>query len=70
MTKIKTKRNSAGEYTVTDGRYKVNISKIDYGYGPEWIAALNGSMNTYTDPLPTKRDAVRNAEIMINRMYD
>ena len=60
--KITTNRICAGEYVVTDGKKKINISRIDFGYGPEWVASCGSDS---TDPLPTKRDAVFQAELWI-----
>lgn len=62
---IQTKRICPGEYVVTDGRNQISVSCIDFGHGREWIAA-RGSRST--DPLPTKREAVFQAGLMLNEM--
>lgn len=61
--KITTNRICSGEYVVTDGKTKVSVSRIDFGYGDEWIAAIG---NRSIDPVPTKREAVFQAELMIS----
>lgn len=62
---IVTKRKCAGEYKVTNGERTVFVSKINFGYGDEWVAAAEWDNTLYTDPLPTKREAVYNARLFI-----
>lgn len=72
MLKTKTTRICAGEYEVrpvSDFRphRKVSVSRVHYpGDGAYWIAAAAWDPHRYTDPLPTKRDAVFNANAMLN----
>lgn len=67
---IKVARICAGEYVVhetTDIRpsRQVRVTKVYYpGDGEYWIAAPYFDRNT-SDPLPTKRDAVRSAKYML-----
>lgn len=62
---IKTHRICAGEYKVTDGTRTVNISKVPFWDGEQWIAAAEWDQGRYTDPVPTKRDAVQSAKQML-----
>lgn len=59
----KTKRISAGDYTRSEGKNSVRISYEDCWGG--WVAVAKWDRLLYTDPLPTKRDAIRNADRML-----
>jgi hypothetical protein len=59
----RTTRSSAGEYSVTDGKRIVRVSYFEHLKG--WVAAAEWDRCLYTDPLPTKRDAVFNATLML-----
>lgn len=70
--KLKVTRVCAGEYEVripaldSIGPRVVRVTKIKFvGTGAYWIAAARWDGWLYTDPLRTKRDAVRNAEQML-----
>lgn len=70
MARTKTIKICAGEYEVRplplrNGNRAVSISRVEYWDGPAWIAAPKWDARRCTDPLPTKRDAVRNAVAML-----
>jgi len=60
--KIKSTRNCAGSYTVTDGVNEVEVVQVDYGYGVEWMAMCDANNS---DPVPTYRDAKASAVYML-----
>lgn len=64
----KVKRLCQGHYTVStsvrSGGYVVNVTFTPQY--PGWIAAACWDRHRYTDPLRTKREAVREAHRMIN----
>ena len=62
-TRTFTRRHSAGNYTVHALRRRVTITYFAHLRG--WIAAAEWDRHLYTDPLPTKRDAMREAQAMI-----
>lgn len=53
-----TTRISAGLYEVRAGARAVEISKQEFSDGPGWVARAQWDRYMYSDPLPTKRDAV------------
>lgn len=60
-------RVCAGEYEVTElgntiRPRRVRVTRVD---GEGWVAAAAWDQLLYTDYLPTKRDAVHNARLMI-----
>jgi len=61
---IKTKKEGAGSYIRTDGNREVSVKFFEHLSG--WIAAAKWDCHLYTDPVPTKRDAVFNADAMLN----
>ncbi len=65
MAKFKTTRFCAGEYRVTDGVRVVSISQQLFCDGYGWTASADWDQWLATDPLPTKREAVRNAHYML-----
>lgn len=71
MFKTKTIRITAGEYHVcpmpvrNNGNRYVTVSRIDFWDGPGWIAAAQWDTGRYTDPLPTKYEAVECARQML-----
>lgn len=65
---IRTTRDSAGYYQVTDTEThnSVTVLRNPALSGPDkWIARANWERHLVTDPLPTKRDAVREAAFML-----
>jgi hypothetical protein len=65
---MKTKRKFAGYYVVEHKVDEADYYQVDVEYRPDlqgWIAAALWDRHLYTDPIPTKRDAVYNARIMI-----
>jgi len=64
---IRTKRNAAGSYQVSDGTLTVKVfdASRELGGYPKWIAAAEWDESLYTDWLETKGDAVFNATKMI-----
>jgi len=63
MTKVKTTREFAGMYNVTDGENFVQVEYMDHLGG--WMAVAQWDRYLYTDILATKRDAVIEAKEML-----
>lgn len=66
--RLKSKRNFAGDYTVSSPDVPdktVNVTQVEYHDGKHWIAAAEFISDVYSDPLPTKRDAMRSAAYII-----
>jgi len=63
MTGNRTIRHCAGMYERTDGVRSVSVRFYEHVSG--WIASAQWDGHLHTDPLPTKRDAVHNADHMI-----
>lgn len=59
---MKTQRVEAGQYKVTYLGNEVDVSSIDINGRNYWIAS--SSVNT-SDPVSTKREAVKSAEYML-----
>ena len=63
---VRVKKISAGNYTVTDGEREVTVIQVTYpNDGTYWIAASGWDHNRLSDPLDTKREAVRIAKRML-----
>jgi hypothetical protein len=62
---MKTKRICSGAYKVVDGLNTVHVTRVEYPDGIYWIAAANWDRDLLTDPLPTKREAIFNAQHML-----
>jgi len=60
---LTTKRHFAGEYDRTDGKNIVRVTFEERLGG--WIAAAKWDRLLYTDPKPTKRDAIHNTDRML-----
>lgn len=61
---MRTKRVASGAYTVSHKEYVVTVDlRSDL---KAWIAAANWDRSLYTDPIRTKRGAVREARRMID----
>lgn len=58
-----TRKVCAGEYVRHDGRREVRVFYHDLCKG--WMAAAEWDRSLYTDIVPTKRDAVFNADLML-----
>lgn len=66
MTKIKSTRICAGLYEVTDGKNIVKVTQVHYpNDGMYWVAAADWDSMRVSDPLYTKRDAMRSANYML-----
>ena len=65
MTKNKTTKNAAGDYTRTDGVNSVHVRSDDYGYGLEWVAVAGWDERFSSDPVATKWEAVEVADWML-----
>jgi hypothetical protein len=73
MTKEKTTitRKCAGCYTISRGRYEVEVVQHDEFNGPDkWIARALWDRGRYTDLLPTYRDAKKSAILMLDTADD
>lgn len=75
MTKILVKKKCAGLYTYTLGKYVVEVVSRDpnpaFGDTKEmWVAAALWTHNLYTDPLETKREAVKVAKAMLIEKFN
>jgi hypothetical protein len=69
-TAIKTTRNGTGAYTVSNGKYHVEVIRFDEFLGPDkWIARALWDQHRYSDPVATKREAVTIAINMINQPW-
>lgn len=62
---MKTKRNCAGSYTVSQDRWTVTVTRFEHLKGQQWVAAAEWDRHLYTDPMWTKTDAVFTAKQMI-----
>lgn len=60
----RTVKHNAGDYTRTDGARSVNVRYFDHLRG--WIAAAQWDRNLMTDPVDTMREAVKNADYMLD----
>ena len=60
---LRTKKECAGSYVRTDGKREVSVRFFDHLNG--WIAAAKWDCHLLTDPVQTKRDAVFNADAML-----
>ena len=58
-----TTKHAVGSYIRTDGKRSVSITYFDHLKG--WIAAAEWDRHLFTDPVPTKRDAILNADSML-----
>lgn len=58
-----TTKECAGSYVRTDGSQKVSVQYFDHLDG--WIAKAEWDRFLMTDPVPTKREAVLNADHML-----
>jgi len=63
MTNVKTTREFAGMYNVTDGENAVQVEYMDHLDG--WMAIAKWDRYLYTDVMATKRDAVLEAKDML-----
>lgn len=60
-------RTAPGFYVLSDGARAVNIIRNEELAGPDkWVAYATWDRYLSTDPLPTKRDAVRCAHEMLD----
>ena len=55
----------AGEYEIKFKEYTVSISRHEH-LGNMWVASANWDRFLYTDPVYSKKEAVRNAKEMIS----
>lgn len=63
---MQTKRHCSGSYEVWSGDLAVTIQRRDDLDG--WIAAAQWDRHLYTDPVPTKAAAVREAAAMLAKV--
>lgn len=64
---VKRKRIGAGAYEYSKGDLRVEVIYNELCGG--WIAAALYTSDVYTDPLPTKADAKRNALAMLEPTF-
>lgn len=65
MVEPKSARISAGEYSLSNGCRAVRVTKVRLSDGKWWIAAADWDAGIYSDPLPTKREAMIIAREML-----
>jgi hypothetical protein len=58
VTEMKATRISAGEYRLGNECRFVRITRVCLSDGKWWVAAAEWDSGIYSDPLPTKREAM------------